>query len=69
MTTRPGGGGEGEETTTHHLPPASRATAHGVDSGWNDEAEGTMTQGSNEEMGDRMMATDNDATVGEVRGQ
>ena len=27
--------------TTHHPPPASRATARGVDSGWNDNVEGT----------------------------
>ena len=67
--TRPGGGGEGEETTSHHLPPASRATAHGVDSRWNDEAEGMVTQGSNEEMGDGTMAMDNDMTAGEARRQ
>ena len=55
--------------TTHHLPPASRATACRVDSGWNDEAEGTVTWGRNEEMGDRTMVMDNDMTAGEARGQ
>ena len=58
-------------TVTHHAPPASRATAHGVDSGWNDKAEGTATWDSNEEMGDGMQQQgrqgDNDSRGG--RGQ
>ena len=33
MTTR---GGDHDDEGTHHPPPASRATAHGVDHGWND---------------------------------
>jgi hypothetical protein len=34
---------------TYHLPPASRATAHGVDCGWNDDDDGVEIH--NDELG------------------
>jgi hypothetical protein len=36
-------------TTTYHLPPASRATARGVDRGWNDDDDGVEIH--NDELG------------------
>jgi hypothetical protein len=42
------GNGDDDEGTTHHPPPASRATARGVDRGWidndNDEQQGGRTR-------------------------
>jgi hypothetical protein len=32
------------QRTTHHLPPAPRATARGVERGWNDNDDGTGAQ-------------------------
>ena len=42
------GNGNDDEGVTHHPPPASRATAHGVDCGWidndNDKQQGGRTR-------------------------
>ena len=51
---------------THHLPPASHATACGVDSRWNDEVDWIVTWGSNEEMEDGTTVMDNNGGGGEV---
>ena len=69
--TKTRGGGHHDEGT-HHPPPASRATAHGVGRGWNDQTRGggttTTTRGGGQQTGGNDKGNDKGEANGSREG-